>query len=368
MNDEPCAASVPSSAPVPSSASAPIAAGAPAPARALVVRLGSLGDLVHTLPAVASLREAWPSSEIDWLVERPHAELLSLVPVVSDVVVMGERSVGGWLETRRRLRERRYDVAIDFQGLVKSAALARLSGARNVLGFGTASLREPSARWFYTRTAAICEGRHVIDKNLALVAFAIGMNGGRSLSPGAHRFPLRIPESPALARLRADGVGDYVVINPGAAWPNKRWPVEKFADVVRRLSSERGLMSVVLWGPGERDVADAIVTQSAGAARLAPETTLVDVLAIARGARLFVSGDTGPLHLAGAVGTPLVSMFGPTTPARNGPWDDRDVSLSRYESCACHYKRVCQQPGDWCLETIGVDEVMQAIAQRLESV
>jgi lipopolysaccharide heptosyltransferase I len=332
--------------------------------RVLIVRLGSLGDLIHALPAVAAMRDAWPDAEIDWVVERAHADLLALVPMLSQVIVLGERTARGWLEVLRPLRARRYDVAIDLQGLVKSAAIARLSGARRVVGFDRASLREPAARWLYTQSVAVGEGRHVIDKNLALVRAVLSSEPG-GFSPREHAFPLRVPASPALASLRAQGVADFVVLNPGAAWPNKRWPPESFAAVARAVRATHGWTSVVLWGPGEQSIAESIVAASEGAAVMAPATTFGDLLAIARSAKIFVSGDTGPLHLAGAVGAPIVAVFGPTTPARNGPWDDHDVSISRYTSCDCHYKRVCLRPATWCLKDITVDEVMAAITKRL---
>jgi lipopolysaccharide heptosyltransferase I len=342
-----------------------------APGRVLVVRLGSLGDLIHALPAVVAMREAWPAAEIEWVVERAHAELLGFVPIVSRVIVLGERTVGGWWSTIGELRGRRYDLALDLQGLVKSAALARLSGARRVVGFDRAALREPAARWFYKETVTVGEGRHVIEKNLA-VARALG--AGAELTPGCRdswtatggaHFPLAVVDSPALVRLRAQGVDEFAVLNPGAAWPNKRWPPESFAAVARKVHATNGWTPVVLWGPGEQAIAQEICDRSGGIAVCAPQTSLGDLVAIARGAKLFVSGDTGPVHIAGAVGTPIVALFGPTTPGRNGPWDDRDVSISRYDSCDCHYKRACRRPDTWCLGTVSVDEVVQAITRRL---
>jgi len=337
----------------------------PAPARILIVRLGSLGDLIHALPAVAALREAWPDAEIDWVVEQAHQELLRLVPMLARIIVLGRRTAGGWWSVTQELRTRQYDLAIDLQGLLKSAALARGSGARRVVGFDRAALREPAARVFYTEAVTVGEGRHVIEKNLALV---------RHLTPGhldsgtptrLPRFPLAKTPSPALEALRAQGVDDFAVINPGAAWPNKRWPPQLFGEVACVIRSTYGWTPVVLWGPGEQAVAQAVVAGSGGVALCAPATTLADLVAMARAAKLFLSGDTGPLHIAGATGTPIVALFGPTSPARNGPWDDRDVSISRYESCDCHYKRLCHRPATWCLGDVTVDEVTQAIARRL---
>jgi lipopolysaccharide heptosyltransferase I len=326
--------------------------------RLLVVRLGSLGDLIHTLPAVAALRRAHPALEIDWLVEPPHRPLLDLVPVISSVIVLPGRTARGWLDARRTMRGREYDVAADFQGLIKSAALARLSGAARVVGFDRQALREPAAASFYTESIEVGEGRHVIDKNLGLAA-ALGA------APGAPEFPLAPVTSAALDDIRGRIRSDFALINPGAAWPNKRWPPDRFGAVAAHLRDRHGLMSVVLWGPGDREVAEAVVAAAAGAAVVAPETMLPDLLAFSREARLMVSGDTGPLHIAAAVGVPIVSMFGPTNPARNGPWSPDDIAIARYESCPCHYERRCRQPAQWCLETIAVDQVIAAIDRRL---
>ena len=339
------------------------------PARVLIVRLGSLGDLIHTLPAVAELKDSWPHAEIDWVVEQAHADLLALVPTLSRVVVLGDRTAAGWWEVIRTLRARKYDVAIDLQGLVKSASLARFSSAKRVVGFAADDLRERAARLFYTETVEAGDDGHVIDKNLALVRGLI------KTTSGVVRFDLREPASPALEALRAQGVKDFAVINPGAAWPNKRWPPDSFAAVALFIQAFYGWTPVVLWGPGEQGIAQAICDATGGLARCAPPTKLADLVAIARASKLFVSGDTGPLHIAGATGAPIVALFGPTSPARNGPWDPRDVSISRYDSCSCHYKRACQRrdatshssEDRWCLGEISVDEVMNAIKQRMGS-
>lgn len=349
--------------------------------RFLVIRLGSLGDLVHAVPAVAELRRAHPDAQIDWLVERPHAALLEQVPAVSNVIVLKGRSLGGWLATRAELRAKQYDVAIDLQGLMKSAALARLSGAKRVIGFDTKSLREPAARFFYTEQIPVDDARHVIEKNRTLMHRVIcDRRSGEPNKPLAPWPPgpldLKLSPSPALDSLRTSGISEYALLNPSAAWPNKRWPVESFADVAKRIHATYGWTPVVLWGPGEEQIADAIVTGTGGIAVRAPKTTFNDLLALAKESRLFVSGDTGPLHLGCAMSAPVVALFGPTTPKRNGPWDDRDVSISRYDQCDCHYERVCRlrsagasasQGRDWCLGTITVAEVTNAIAARVNT-
>lgn len=326
----------------------------------LIVRLGSLGDIIHAVPAAAALRRAYPDAQIDWLVDARHRAIIDLITVVDRAVVLERSSARGWLDVTRRLRQRRYDAAIDLQGLLKSAVLARASGAARVIGFSIWHLREKTARPFYTETdrRARLEADHVIVKNLRLLS-ALGVHDERV------EFPLAQVDSPALTAVRIMLGGDrpFALINPGAAWPNKRWPTERFGEVASFIRDIRGLPSFVLWGPGEEGLAGAVVDASGGAARIAPATGLGDLLALLRAASLMISGDTGPLHIAAAAGTPIVALFGPTDPHRNGPWAPDDICLSRFGACGCHYERRCRQQ-DWCLDSIGVTEVTAAIQQR----
>jgi lipopolysaccharide heptosyltransferase I len=327
----------------------------------LVVRLGSLGDLVHTLPAVAAIRRAHPGAIVDWLVDAAHVEFLELVPILSSIVRLPSRSARGWFEARRQLRAKRYDVALDFQGLLKSAALARLSGARRVAGFDRASLRESMAAPLYTERVAIDRDCHVIDKNLRLAAVV-----GAGLGETTREFPIRDVESAALRSVQSGGVREFALINPAAAWPNKRWPAERFGRLAAWMRERHQLPAVVLWGPGEEALAHDVARAAGGSAIVAPPTRMADLVALARAARLIVSGDTGPLHIAAAVGTPVVALFGPTNPRRNGPWALGDVALSRYAHCDCHYERRCRrQPERWCLASIEDSEVAAAVDGRL---
>jgi heptosyltransferase-1 len=329
----------------------------------LIVRLGALGDIVHAVPAVAALRAAYPSAAIDWLVEARHRAMVDLVTAVDRVIALERRSIAGWMDAAAALRPRRYDVAIDFQGLLKSAVLARMSGARRVLGFSIWHLREKTARPFYSETAdaATEAGRHIILKNLGLLR-------SLDITDESIRFPLARTESAALADVRRllGGPAPFALINPGAAWPNKRWPADRYGEVAAFLKEVRNVPSFVLWGPGEEGLAREVVDASRGAARLAPPTGLPDLLELSRAASLMISGDTGPLHVAAAAGTPAVAIFGPTDPDRNGPWAAEDRVVSRFAACGCHYDRRCHQPG-WCLESISVSEVTAAIQQRLTS-
>jgi lipopolysaccharide heptosyltransferase I len=338
----------------------------------LIVRLGALGDIVHAVPAAAAIRAAWPDARIDWLVDAKHRGIVDLVTCIDRTVPLQRATLAGWAEVVRTLRQVRYDWAIDFQGLLKSAVLARASGAARVVGFSIWHLREKGAWPFYTSRGGgeldgagtglhpSVGGAHVIRQNLRLLR-TLGIDDQRIA------FPLAEVESGALARVRAI-VGDapFALINPGAAWPNKRWLPERFGQLAAFLREVRQLPSFVLWGPGEERTAQAVADTSDGAAQLAPPTSLTDLLALCRAAALMVSGDTGPLHIATAAGTPTVSIFGPTDPDRNGPWAPLDLSVSRYSACRCHYQRRCHERS-WCLGDVPVSDVTAAVQQRLQS-
>ena len=324
----------------------------------LIVRLGALGDLVHAIPVVAALRMARPSSRVGWLVHRRFVPLLERIQGLDAIHPLDRRSGARIIGDVRRAR---YDVCFDLQGLLKSAALARLGGARRVIGFSRPLLREPAAALAYSDTGGDGSG-HVIDKNLSLLE-RVG------ISTRAHRFPLNIPGTPVVACTRQIlGLGaddSFGLMNPGAAWPNKRWPADRFGNVARRLRERTGLRTAVIWGPDEATLAAAVVRASDGAAAMAPQTNMVELLALSRAARVVLSGDTGPIHLAAAVGTPVVGLYGPTPPGRNGPWQPRDRVVSAHAACQCVFKRQCTAE-TWCLDRVTVDEVVAALVDRLE--
>ena len=337
--------------------------------RFLIVRLGALGDIVHAIPVAAAIRRAVPSARIDWLVSAKHREILDLVPVIDRRLALDDRggSHGGasLIAAIRELRRGQYDVALDLQGLLKSAALTRCSGASRVVGFSSTYARESLARWFYTDAHDAGRGgiyhpgetRHVVEINLGLLE-RIGIPAGRP------EFPIDDVDSPRARRAAHLAGGRYALLNPGAAWPNKRWPPERFGALAAALRDRHGLRSVVLWGPGEEPLARDTVAASSSAAVAAEQTTIADVVALARGAAVMVSGDTGPTHLAAAVGTPIVGIYGPTRPERNGPMAPQDVTVSRDTVCQCHHLRQCKL-ARMCLLDIEVVDVLSAVERRL---
>jgi lipopolysaccharide heptosyltransferase I len=340
--------------------------------RFLIVRLGALGDIVHALPVAAALRRARPDARIDWVVSARHRQILDLVPVIDRRIAINDRAgARGGLPLLRAISELRaeaYDVTFDLQGLIKSALIARASSARRVIGFTRRYTREPLASLLYTETHdphgeglfSASERRHVVTVNLGMLT-QVGID-----DPDVE-FPIETLPSARIAdfisSIRKDSAGP-ALLNIGAAWPNKRWPPDRFAAVARALHERHGLRSVVLWGPGERALADAVVAAGAGAATAAPETTIADVVTLARASKLMVSGDTGPAHIASAVGTPIVGIYGPTRPERNGPVRHDDLSVSRAAVCHCHHLRRCRLPR-MCLLDIEVAEVVAAIDRRV---
>lgn len=337
--------------------------------RILIVRLSALGDIVHALPVLAALRDHRPDVEVDWLVDARYAGIFEHVEGIRRRIVVRAPAAAaapgsvsfagtrGLVGAVRDLRAQQYDVALDLQGLIKSAALAGLAGAKRVVGFPAPHLREPYAAWFYDETADVPEGAHIIRKNLSVLP-AIGIDGSRV------RFPIRVPASRVADA--ASSHGRFALINAGGGWPNKRWAPSRFGELAARLSREHGLRPLVLWGRGEESLAADVVGHSEGTAEVLPPTDLGDVLALASRAALVVSGDTGPLHLAAAIGAPIVGIYGPTWPERNGPWAADDVTVSRAACCMCHHKRRCQQPRP-CLEDVSVEEVAAAAASRLRT-
>jgi lipopolysaccharide heptosyltransferase I len=342
----------------------------------LVVRLSSLGDLVHTLPAVAALRRRFPEGRIDWLVETRHRDLLLDNPDVDSLIevdTLGWRrrlaSPRTWKEIGRALasiRARRYDLVLDLQGTIKSSVSAFLARSDRRVGFTASHLRERAAALLYTeRVRQNGTGPHVIDRHLHLLT-ALDI----APSPAAERdFRLNVPESlerEAADRLRDLGLESYVVLNPGGSWVTKRWSPERFGRLASLIERECGLSSLVLWGPGEERMAREVVDHSQGASRLAPPTSLREMIPYIRRARLFVSGDTGPMHIASASRVPVVGIFGPTDPARNGPFGEGDEVVLRKVACGPCYKKRCPGYGNVCMTGIEPSEVLEAVRRKLD--
>ena len=338
----------------------------------MIIKLGSIGDVVHTLPALADLKESFPEAEIDWLVESKARVILNGNPWLHDVVEIDTHkwrrswSLQTLAEMRRiasSLRGRRYDVALDFQGLWKSAFLGKVSGARKLIGFDRTTLKEPGCRLFYDQEIKPAPAvRHVIDIYKELLP-SLG------IAPGPHRFHLSVPDEDQQyisQQLSSCQIGDFFVLNPGGGWDTKNWAPENYALLHDKLREKTGLSSILTWGPGEEQLMDKVLHACVGPPPATFPTSLYQLIALLRRAKLFVGGDTGPLHLATACETPVVGIFGPTDPLRNGPFSPEDIVVSHAVPCGPCYKRTCPIYNKECLRLVQVDEVFQAVLRRLE--
>ncbi|HVB35568.1 MAG TPA: glycosyltransferase family 9 protein [Patescibacteria group bacterium] len=327
--------------------------------RFLIVKLGSLGDLVFTLPAVAALRQAHPAARIDWVVERHWYPLIEGNPDLTNVVILDRASTGSFLFTAWRLRTARYTCAIDFQGLYKSAVLARFAGAPVRFGFTARFAREPASALLYTRRVTP-RGAHMVEQNMSLVA---PLGAGNS----HYRFPLRVrPQAEARLRanLAAEGLlGDFFVLSPGGGWRSKCWPPDRYGELHRRLARRTGLRGVISFGPGERELAEAVRLAAGAPAPAILDMDVAQLMALVRGARFLVSGDSGPLHLAAAFGTPVVGLYGPTPPERNGPFPAGGVVVRNARPEETTFRRGRRYSP--AMLSITVDQVLAAVERRL---
>jgi heptosyltransferase-1 len=335
-----------------------------------------MGDVIHALPAAQALRAFFPQAMIGWLIEERWAELLCapgaprrgprsperpLADWVHTVDLKGWRKSLFTLRTAERIarswndvRSARYSVAVDLQGAIRSAVLARWSGAAVI--YGSAHSRETPASLWYTRQVS-ARATHVIEQNLSIAEQVTGTH----LAVPPVEFPHHASaESSIDQRLHEAGIADFAILNPGAGWGAKRWPAERYGRVARELAA-RNLRSVVNYGPGEEQLARDVEAASEGAAR-ALACSITELIALTRRARLFIGGDTGPLHLASALRVPVVGIFGPTDPARNGPYGTRSIVLRNPASATTHARN--QQPDEAMLE-ISVEAVADAARSLL---
>ncbi|MGP0020639.1 MAG: glycosyltransferase family 9 protein [Candidatus Sulfotelmatobacter sp.] len=341
--------------------------------RLLIVRLSAMGDIIHTLPAAQALRHAFPNAMIGWLIEERWAELLCAPGTPRRGPRSAQRPLADWVHTVslsgwgkslssistlqqiakvwNDVRSVCYDVAVDLQGAIRSAVLGRWSGAPTV--YGSAEPREAPASLWCTRRV-VARGVHVVEQNLSVAEAA----AQQKLTLPLVEFP-RDPEVEQRQRLADEGLGPFAILNPGAGWGAKRWPAERYGYVARALAKD-GIRAILNYGPGEEGLAREAEAASNGAAT-AMKCSITELIALTRRARLFIGGDTGPLHLAAALQVPVVAIFGPTDPARTGPYGTRCVVLRSPASPTTHARNT--QPDEAMLE-ISVDEVAAA-ARRL---
>jgi lipopolysaccharide heptosyltransferase I len=338
----------------------------------LIVKLGSIGDIVHTLPTMAAIARRLPHAEISWVVESRSAEVLRDNPRLDLLIEIDTKGLRRWpmsgetLRAPRRqfhqLRASSFDLAIDFQGLLKSALVSKLSGARRRYGFARPALRESASRFLAHRQIKVPSNVNVIVKNLALASGALGIE--LETDPSSFEFPLGTSAAHRLEAQSAAGGAPFAILNPGGGWATKLWSAERFGRLADALWTEHGLHSLVSYGPGEKELADRVVAASESGQARAVSLSLKGFYELTKLADVYIGGDTGPTHLAVAARTPVVGLFGPTEWWRNGSPFPEDICVERNEiDCRvdCH-RRVC---GKWICMDIEVARVAAAVGQRL---
>ncbi len=325
--------------------------------RFLVVRLGSLGDIVHTFPAVAALRASFPFAEIIWLTHPRWVELVASSQLSTEIWPVDSRSVVSIRETIGRVRAQHWDASLDYQGLWKSALLPFLGGVPKRIGFSSATIREYGVPILYTDRVTP-RAIHIADQN-----------GELSLHAGAQqpvgRVHLHVSEESrrrVCSDLAAVGIERYIVLSPGGGWRSKCWPADCFGELCRGIHQTLNVRCVINYGPGEENLAAAVKTASGDAQPVVYDGELGHLMALLQGSQCIVGGDTGPLHLAVALGTKCVAIFGPTNPARNGPYPPQPIVLRDPDALTTHKRETQTNPA---LLKISVQQVLDAVKQRL---
>jgi heptosyltransferase I len=340
--------------------------------RILIIRLSSLGDILHTLPAFAGLRAAYPDATIDWLVAKKCEFLLSAIRGIQTVHVLDTRTLlrlppdgSAWRSLWnliRNLRASHYDYSIDFQGLLKTALLGAISRSSSRLGFSGDLVRERPAHWFYQKTLPKPQTqRHVLVLNQMLAQLADDL-------PAPVCCDLQVSEDDQRyvdSLLKEKQLHDFVVMNPGGGWPTKRWKPERYGALAQKIRAELGLPVIVTTGPGEESLYSIIANHSNDSAPFHFHISFMQMIPLLKRARVLIGGDTGPFHLACALGTPVVGIFGPTSPVRNGPWREGEEAVTHLLPCSACHGRTCST-GNECMD-IPAEEVFAAVVRRLKN-
>lgn len=331
----------------------------------LIIKLSSIGDVVHTLPSLYALRQGYPDARIDWLVEEGPSGIINDHPLLNRVIVVKRR---GWLyrprwcwEVARGLRNNGYDIVLDFQGLFKSGIWTFLSGGKRRIGFDRT--REFSYLFLNERLPPNDPNRHAVDRYLDMIRYL-------DLRVDGVKFPILIDErerGKVLGLLKDNGIWegeDFIVVNPMARWKTKQWGMERFASFCKGISDRFGCKVVLVGGAlGEREAKPIISATEVAVVNLAGRTTLKELTCLLSLSRLMVTVDSGPMHIASAVGTPVVALFGPTAPWRTGPYGGGHTVIRKELPCSPCFLRRCKDMR--CMKEITVEEVVETVAEKL---
>ncbi|MBL8892168.1 MAG: glycosyltransferase family 9 protein [Planctomycetaceae bacterium] len=335
----------------------------------LITRLSHIGDCVLTLPMLEALKRNWPNSRIYWAMESPGPKLLAHHPAIDEILPIPRdylKSPREIWKLRTRLRAARIDLAVDPQSLTKSSVLGWLSGARFRVGFGGRYGKELSTWLNNHLVLPDSTATHLVDRSLQLVDSLTDCQDQvrRSLvrQPGTAslNLPLTVEATQWMAEQQSAGAipQTYIVLNPGASWPSKRWENDRWAEVASQLAQD-GLSVVVTWaGPEEKAWAEEIVARSGAGVVLAPSTSLLQLAALCQSSLFFLGCDTGPMHIAAAVGKRCVVLFGPTLPEESGPYGHGHVCLQAWHQTEQSGKKKLAE--NRAMRDIRVDQVVAA--------
>ena len=319
--------------------------------RILIVKLSSLGDLFHALPAVHNLKVQL-DAEVDWVTQSDYVELVRCFTDVNRVISFARHAVlRGLRPLVRSVRQTEYDLVVDLQGLLKSACVARLARARKVIG---PSFHREGTGLFYTAIAGRRDkNRHAVEENLDVVRYL----GLEVLTP---EFPIRFPEAAVAQPVPRIG------LVPVSRWPAKNWAAESFAEAARRLQKEAGATIFLFGGPSDASACERIAASlGSPVVNVAGRTTLVEMGGLFAKMHLVIANDSGPLHMAAAVGVPVLGIYGPTDPRRTGPFGRRNAVVAAAADCRPCFRRICGRGGAGCIADIRPAQVVEAAMRML---
>ncbi|MGI8670629.1 MAG: lipopolysaccharide heptosyltransferase I [Aridibacter sp.] len=347
--------------------------------RILIVKLSSIGDVLHTLPTLAAIKKALPGAEISWVVEKGSAEILRNNPLLNELIEVDTKSLrrkklpGNTIKTVQKqfknLRQTKFDLAIDFQGLLKSASIMKLTKAKKRYGFSKRNLREPASRVFLSKTFDVEPKQNIIYKNIELAEKSLQKflsDKNFKLDKQNLEFPIATDESHKQeAQKIIEQTGEnFAILNPAGGWWTKLWHAEKYGELADKLWNDLQIVSVISTAPNEIELAEKVLKNSTSGKTILAQPTLKGFYELAKHAKIYIGGDTAPTFLGIAAKCPVVGIFGPTEWWRNGSINEQDICVERNDiGCRvdCH-RRSCDK---WICMDISVETVFDAVKKRL---